>query len=378
MTPGSGATDTGRVFRFIERDSTVASVRDAAGVTPVYLVGGSIRDLLLGREPSEIDFAVEGPVEEIAGRLDPNALLFPEFGTAQVELDGVTVDLAGTRREQYATPGALPTVSPADLAEDLGRRDFTVNAIAVPIAESGEAALIDPFDGLRDLEEGVLRILHPGSLRDDPTRAFRAARYCSRLSLEPDSATLGALRAADPSTISVDRLSRELELIASDEDPASALGFLDSWGLIEIDRDALDSAGRAFELARSGEWRSLVAESDLIEGLLSGPTLESARRLNGVPDDPWTRFEAARREGPTALLIAKAMGADWLDIWPAGWSGIELEITGDDLAGSGIPEGPAIGRGLEAALEDRIRNGPGGRDRELDVALREARAGGES
>src|SRR5688572_30270933 len=133
----------------------IAAIRKAAGETPAYLVGGAVRDLLLGRERADIDVAVEGDPEELAGRLGGAARTHPQFGTVSVEAGGLTFDLARTRAESYERPGALPSVRPAGITDDLARRDFSVNAIAYPLA-GGE--LLDPHDGRSDLKAGLLRV----------------------------------------------------------------------------------------------------------------------------------------------------------------------------------------------------------------------------
>ncbi|HQR46516.1 MAG TPA: hypothetical protein PK598_10950, partial [Thermoanaerobaculia bacterium] len=162
-----------------------------AGLT-VHLVGGAVRDLLLGRASRDLDVAVEGPagaVPELAGRLGarPGWRLEaspPRFGTATLAAPGgFRVDLAATRTETYARPGALPAVAAgAGLRGDLGRRDFTIPALAKEIGPDGSLGpLVDPLGGGRDLGRRILRLLHPGSLTDDPTRAFRAVKYAARL-----------------------------------------------------------------------------------------------------------------------------------------------------------------------------------------------------
>src|SRR6187200_3214815 len=170
------------------------AVRQAAE-DPVYLVGGAVRDLLLGRGSSDIDLVVVGDAGKLAARLGAETVEHERFATAKVELDGHEVDIATARTEAYPSPGALPVVEPADSIEaDLGRRDFTINAMAVPL--SGGDGLIDPHGGRADLENGLLRVLHARSFEDDPTRAIRAARYAARLGLRLEDETEALLRAA--------------------------------------------------------------------------------------------------------------------------------------------------------------------------------------
>src|SRR5690606_25329122 len=115
----------------------------------------------------------------LAARLGATTAEHERFGTAKVVLEGHEVDLAGARRETYPEPGALPVVEPADsIEQDLARRDFTINAMALSLDDPAEP--IDPHGGAADLDAGLLRVLHPGSFADDPTRALRAARYAAR------------------------------------------------------------------------------------------------------------------------------------------------------------------------------------------------------
>ncbi|MDQ6744928.1 MAG: poly-A polymerase, partial [Actinomycetota bacterium] len=147
---------------------------DLLGEDPrVHLVGGAVRDLLLGREPYELDLLVEGDAAAVARRLGASPRIHPRFGTATVALHDVIVDLAGSRRERYPHPGALPEVEPAPLREDLRRRDFTVNAVALVLGGERAGEVVAVPHELRDLGAGVLRLMHVRSFLDDPTRLLR-------------------------------------------------------------------------------------------------------------------------------------------------------------------------------------------------------------
>lgn len=362
--------DVARLGEFVSSDPVVAAVSRCASGLPLYLVGGSVRDVLTARRPSELDFVVEGPVEAVARALDPEARIFERFGTAEATVENTAVDLASARRETYPEPGALPVVEPADLESDLGRRDFTVNAIAIPI--EGASDPIDPFDGLGDLRRGVLRVLHPDSFSDDPTRALRAARYCARLGLSPDPQTEEALRSTDLTTVSRDRIQREMGLVAAEEDPAVAIGLLVEWGLLEASPGVVDLARDSYRLLEGDRWFGTCSRQQLLEAVLSSEMLEISKALVSEPEDPWDGYLLITSVSPAALLLARAAGADWLDRWPEEWADIRLRITGEDLVRAGVPEGPEIGAGLEAALRDRVLNGDRGAERELSVALEES------
>ena len=212
----------------------------AAAPEPVYLVGGAVRDLLLGRGRADIDLVVEGDPAALAAALGAKIVeSHARFGTFKLALGGVpgsgdaeVVDVASSRRESYVRPGALPTVElGAPIRTDLARRDFTVNAMAVALAEPRE--LIDPYDGQVDLEAGVLRVIHPGSFVDDPTRAIRAARYAARFGFGIEPGTRELLQAADLATVTPERRGAELRKLAEEDRAVRGLELLAGWGLIE-------------------------------------------------------------------------------------------------------------------------------------------------
>ena len=158
---------------------------------PLYLVGGPVRDLLLRRPSTDLDLVAEGNVEVLARRVaeavGSKALLHRRFGTATVKSNGVRLDLATARKEVYARPGALPSVTTGTIEEDLQRRDFTMNAMALGLSGRHVGRLLDPAGGFADLTQGVVRILHKRSFEDDATRIFRAIRYEQRLGFRLDS-----------------------------------------------------------------------------------------------------------------------------------------------------------------------------------------------
>ncbi len=163
-----------------------------------WIVGGVARALAAGTEPDQdIDIAVDAELEPLLAELGLPATRHDRFGTAVVALDdGRHADIARTRTETYAAPGALPDVAPAPIGDDLARRDFTVNAIAIALTPPHR--VLDPFAGAADLAAGRLRVLHPRSFADDPTRAIRGARYAARLGLEPDPADPAVARGHRP------------------------------------------------------------------------------------------------------------------------------------------------------------------------------------
>ena len=354
----------------------------AAAPDPVYLVGGAVRDLLLGRGRGDIDLVVEGDPAALARALGAEALAaHSRFGTLKVGLDGHEVDIVAARRESYARPGALPTVELwAPIRTDLARRDFTVNAMAVPLAEPRE--LIDPYDGQVDLQAGVLRVIHRASFVDDPTRALRAARYAARFGFEIEPGTLELLEATDLATVTSDRRWGELRKLAEEESAVRALELLAGWGLIDS-REGGESFALAHEVDRLMAAPPWSEEADRAEAILAAalgpeprPRLSpSGRQASGQrgglaearPSRPSEAVRLARGHDAIELVLARAAGAGWLDDWLR-WREVRLEITGTDLTAAGLT-GPAVGEALEAALNAKLDGNASTRAAELRIAL---------
>ncbi len=364
------------------------------GEDGAWVVGGVVRDLLLGREPGGIvDVVVEGDAVAVArraaARVGGRVVVHERFGTATVEVDGGGLDVAAARRESYARPGALPDVSlGATVEEDLARRDFTVNAIAVNLRTGSLCAYPGALD---DLAAGLLRVLHDASFADDPTRLLRLARYGARLgfSAEPHTAALAAdaapyLRAVTPS-----RIGSELRLLLAEPQPAALLALNGGLG-----REAVHPtfAARPDVIARAmsplvalastlSPAPDLAARLDALEfpagerdavvaAVERAPALDLAAASSDV--DLWRR---ARSERPETVALAGALdpaaepaARRWLDHVRHR----RLEITGDDLVAEGIT-GPPVGRGLEAAMEAALAGAAPERESQLAAALEAAR-----
>jgi tRNA nucleotidyltransferase (CCA-adding enzyme) len=354
--------------RRLERFPGIDGVRSALPGAEIFLVGGAVRDLLLGRGRADLDLVVEGDVGPLAAALGDDVRRHAQFGTATVQLGELTVDLASARTESYPSPGALPEVRPATIAEDLARRDFTINAMALPL--HGEASLLDPHGGLGDLGERLLRILHPASFIDDPTRALRAARYAARLELELEAATADAMAAADLGKVSADRVAAELRRIAAEGAPAQALRLAREWGQIEIDDERLRLVDQVERLLEHPEWAEVAERTDTVLAAATAD-LGPARSLGSISGRKASdAVEAAHGHAGSDLALARALGAEWLDRYVAEWRTVRLEIGGADLLAAGVAEGPAIGRGLSAALRAKLDGElSGGREAELKFAV---------
>ena len=240
--------------------AAVASAAAEVGAS-VHLVGGAVRDLLLGRATHDADLVVEGDgvafARALAAALGGRVVVHRAFGTAEVDVPEHVLDVATARRERYPEPGALPVVEASGLDDDLARRDFTVNAMAVRLAPGPLGELRDPLGGREDLAAGLLRVLHPASFADDPTRLVRAARYAARLDLrlEPATAELARAAAAAIWTVGGGRLADALELLASEGCAAAALGQLHELGVLEAIAPGLD--GGVDTKVRIAKWDDL-------------------------------------------------------------------------------------------------------------------------
>ena len=212
----------------------LGNLADEDGVS-LYLVGGVVRDLLLKRKDWDLDLAVEGDgiafARLVADRYGAGLAVFERFATARLVFqDGLKMDIATTRRESYAQPAVLPTVQPASIEEDLSRRDFTINAIAVQLNPRQFGRLLDPYGGQRDLRARTIRVLHAGSFEDDPTRVFRAIRFEQRFGFRLERTTLRLLAQAASTNLiqqlSGPRLQNEILLLFAEHDPVRAIARL--------------------------------------------------------------------------------------------------------------------------------------------------------
>jgi tRNA nucleotidyltransferase (CCA-adding enzyme) len=372
MSPPNAKIEPRRLAERLAALPGIERLREAATQIPAYLVGGAVRDLLLGRERADIDIAIEGKVGEMASRLGGEVRAHERFGTAAVRLEGLEVDLASTRTETYAHPGALPEVRPASLAEDLARRDFTVNAMAVPLV--GDPELIDPHRGIEDLQRGELRVLHPRSFEDDPTRAVRAARYAARYGFALERSTAELILKADLSTVSSDRVEAELRRLAAEPKARRGFELMGEWGLLESGPEILDLVAAVGELTAAEPWLQVAPRADAVLAAALGHGLQEARELaRAEPDRPSQAVELARGRTGIELALARALGAEWLDRYVTQWRGVRLEIDGRDLIAEGVAEGPSLGRGLRAALCAKLDGEVHGRAEELRTAVAAAR-----
>jgi tRNA nucleotidyltransferase (CCA-adding enzyme) len=386
---------------------TSARAADAHGVR-VYAVGGFVRDLLLGVRNEDLDLTVEGDgvafARHLAAAVDglwkgPSA-----FGTAAViARDGHKVDVATARRETYKHPAALPTVQPGGIRDDLFRRDFSINTMAFALNGPEAFTLLDWYGGRADLAEGVIRVLHNRSFRDDPTRIFRAIRLEQRFGFVLHRHTLRLLhRAVEKGWIELlsgARLWRELRLMLDGESPVACLRRLDEWAILpHIDAALSLSPDRLALLARVAGARGELAETDAevsgrawpvyLAALLYGLEADAIRRIAGrLALSPRLTQEliegiaaagracerlckegtlqpsevvAALRTLPLEmipLLLARCPEGEvprYVRSYLTTWRHIRPSLTGDDLKRLGVPQGPHIGRLLADVLAAKL------------------------
>lgn len=391
------------------------SLAEGQGVA-LYLVGGAVRDLLLSAPQVDVDLVVEGDAlalaSAVAEQLGARVVSHSRFATAVVRGEGFRLDLAQARAERYERPGALPAVRPVSggLADDLARRDFTINAMALRLAGPRAGELIDPHGGRRDLAQRRVRVLHDRSFQDDATRILRALRYAGRLGfrLEPDMESLLRRDLCFLDTISGARLRHELEYIAAEERAAEILRRARDLGVLAAvhpalgaGETALRAAARLPELSPSHRdavlFCLLLAEATPAEAegaidrlaltgrqaaAVRGPT---AARLGGLlalrrlerrlarPSLRPSRAVAILESQPAAavealaLLTEHALGAERARQYLAEWRFVRPRLNGHDIEALGVPHGPLVGAALASLREARLDGRA--RTREDEVAL---------
>lgn len=385
-----------------------------AGESGVYLVGGAVRDLLLGEPPVDWDLVVEGDAQALAARLaqrlGASFKLHGRFGTATVYRDGDAVDVASARTETYPAPGALPEVSPCELEADLARRDFTINAMAISLG-GGDPTLFEFPGAGADLRARLLRVMHDDSFIDDPTRLLRLLRYGARLgfSAEPHTEELArrAVAAHAIRTVLGSRVRDELLDLLGERGAVVALDAMHALGLDRSLHDALFAdehlAGRAalelvdgvrqdllllaaccreFDREALVEWLNRLgltrAERDsVVDSALASARLAGELELTGTPSGV-TALLDRRPPEPVAMIAALPEAGEAAREHARAWlrrrHDETLLISGRDLIAAGVAEGPAIGRALATVAAMTLDGDLNGRSDQLATAIELARA----
>lgn len=374
-----------------------------------WLVGGGVRDALLGLPLLDLDIAAVGATREFAdaaadalgGVVESQS----QFNTFRIGAGGERIDIAMARRETYARPGALPSVSPGMMADDLARRDFSINAMAASISEDTFGDMLDPFEGERDLRRGVVRALRPMSFVDDATRILRAARYAKRLGFAPDARTemMMARDATHLSGISGARIRGELERVFGEDKPAEILEALRDCGALRAIHPGLDlpdaalagigraaardcedrtllmlgalaywtprgeRAGLVSRLSMSAAWARVVADVGLVKAELEALAGADVRR-----SEVYERLTG--RHCAAIAACAACVGDGWvvgrLEMYGRELARERTALTGDDLLALGVERGPVVGELLGELLRGRLDGELVTRDDELDYARR--------
>jgi tRNA nucleotidyltransferase (CCA-adding enzyme) len=380
----------------------------------VYLVGGAVRDVLMGEPNFDVDIAVEGEGialgRALAGALGGRAVPHEKFGTAIVlYADGGRVDVATARTEFYDHPGALPTVEQASIRQDLYRRDFTINAMAVSLKGEDFGRLVDYFGGHRDLAEGIVRVLHNLSFIDDPTRIFRAIRYETRYGFRMDAHTFGLAKACVEmelvGELSSARLRDELQALLSEERVGESVRRMADLGIDHAIHPRLAADDEAVKLIEQVDelraayapdapaWRLRLAV--LARRLSSTEVLEWAERLklrrrdaeriaDAVTVAPklrelagatkeaaalWARVAPHDPDGALlALAAAKGRARKRLVRYFEELRDVRLEISGGDLAELGLGESPQVGAVLQELRRRKLNGELDGRAAEIEAA----------
>jgi tRNA nucleotidyltransferase (CCA-adding enzyme) len=362
-------------------------------------VGGPVRDVLLDSPIGDLDFVVEGDApalaRDLAAEVGGEVVVHHAFRTATVTLGDDRVDIVTARKEVYAHPGALPTVAPGTIADDLARRDFSINAMAISLAP-GESSVLDRHGGLDDLGAGVVRALHSGSFADDPTRIFRAARYEQRLGfrLEDETKTWidNALVSRYIGLLSPDRARHELERVFHESNPVPALARLTELGVLEklsaawSKVDAVQrlasrprhgpgyagdssptpmmflaalayemTAGQAEDLIQRlnmpNSWAKVVRDTQTLRGLeaeLASPGLldsRTVRLLQPLSEDALRAVAQITSEKLAGRRVSK-----FLDELRS----VSPQLDGADLMALGAPSGPELGRIIDELFDARL------------------------
>ena len=366
---------------------------------PLYLVGGPVRDLVLGRSSEDLDLVVEGDAARLAAkigeRLSAKVVVHSRFGTATVKVDKNRLDLATARKETYSRPGALPKVMPGSIAEDLLRRDFTVNAIALGISSPFAGELLDPVSGLNDIEQGIIRSIHHGSFQDDATRIFRAVRYEQRLDFRLATETrshLGeALESGILTSISSDRLRRELARMLSEEKPLQTLLRAGNLGVLRSLYGPLENVAwlknflengaqiRPLPLVAALAFPMTPNEGDIFIKRLNMPSLwatavrdmtflTSAEELLNTPDlSPSTLYHSLQGRSLSSIsallgLTPNSVSRERLTNYLECKRFVRPILGGEDLLALGVPQGPMVGKILQSLQDARLE----GRDRDSE------------
>ena len=359
----------------------------------IYLVGGPVRDVILGQDINDLDFGIEGDAlsfsRVIARELDGEVIDHPQFMTTSVIAPDIKIDLATSRKETYTGHGMLPQVVPGSVSDDLARRDFSINAMAIPLWQE-HPKLLDPYGGLIDLNARLIRVLHGKSFNEDPTRMFRAIKYESRLgfSIATDSLSMmfSAVENEVMSMVSGARIRRELELIFSEPTALAIISRSQALGLIKAVHKTWMNAPFRFEkleelkdklhhdpmsglvaicwdlpntdaellitrLSMSRIWADVVRDTVRLRSLeskLSSERMPSSLIYALLDSISYSVLQTGKILTDNPVFLSRlALFTDTL-------MSVSPFLSGDDLLSLGVPEGPIIGNILGLLREQKL------------------------
>jgi len=428
-SPVREATDKGRELlsllppRYVSILAAAGEVADAIGVA-CYLVGGIVRDLVLDRRNIDIDFLVEGDgiafAKKLGATLEAHVVENSRFRTAKISLsDGLHIDIATAREEFYLHPGALPEVEAASIRDDLLRRDFTINTLAIQLNSRKWGLLIDHFGGLSDLNIGLIRVLHTFSFVDDPTRILRALRFSARYGFPLEKQTEELLKRAllegRLDDVSPERLRAEILLCLRESNPWAVLRRICDQGVFGLLHPPLQPplcmSEPEDQIKPALEWvagfmdaqdvprRSLVYFAYLISTTLSADAIGFVQHYRfdstvmeiakSLEDLRGAEVELADRDLKPSRIVAilENLPAPFWVVLASGKSDIsperahirrfltelrwtQPEISGDDLVTEGFEPGPRFGEALDAIRRAKLDGEISGREEEIAIAKR--------
>ena len=361
----------------------------------IYLVGGVVRDLLLGQANLDLDLVVEGNAIELTQRLKEinqgEITTHPRFNTAKLHWDRWSVDLTTARIETYAQPGALPSVTPNSIDNDLSRRDFSINAMAVHLNPGDYGRLLDPYGGRNDLKNRLIRVLHEKSFIDDATRIWRGLRYEQRLDFHLERETLKLLKRDTDmlDTISADRIRYEIECVLLEKLPEQVFRRAEELGVLAKLHPSLRGNGwlaGKFDQARKlsspqppeiGVYLAFLAypltseeveifisrlnlPKSLAQNLRDTIAVKNKMRSLAIPGlSPSNIYRLLDGYSATALVINSLVtespaASQNIRLFFTKLKDIKISLTGEDLMQMGIAPGPQIKEILERLHQARL------------------------
>ena len=372
----------------------------------LYLVCGTLRDLVLQREPLDVDLAVEGAdapsiAQRVGNQIDGHVVLHRRFGTAKLSSRDLQFDIAGTRRETYPHPGSLPQVQPATLAQDLARRDFAINAFAMQLApEPGD--VIDPFRAVDDLRGGLIRVLHERSFQDDATRMLRGVRYATRFGFKLQRDTEALQRRDLPylRRVSGPRLRRDLALLFQEPDAVESVRLAQRLGILEAIHPVLglrEDVARRWADALRGRHEAPLDETGFCvtadprdEGTAASVTKwlhlagrveralnhlvrlrELSSKLTEAVASPAAAVELLEHHTPSAIwafsILDGGKAGDVCREYLSRWRHVRPLLDGDDLLALGVTPGVAVGEMLKQLHRAQLQVNGMTRDQEIEL-----------